>query len=116
MTHSTSDAFDALIVYRDQSVILILLLYFSGMAGMIILHKIAHIWSYSSPHFHAIGLNMERYRVSLRIQAKCGKIRTIITPNMDTFNAVNPGAHKMYAGSSFYFYALAAEASEYLCH
>ena len=35
---------------------------------------------------------------------------------MDTFNAVNPGAHKMYAGSSFYFYALAAEASEYLCH
>ena len=37
MTHSTSDAFDA--INRDQSVILVLLLYFSGMPGMIILRK-----------------------------------------------------------------------------
>ena len=32
---------------------------------------------------------MERYRVSLHIQSKCGKIRTSITPNTDTFYAVS---------------------------
>ena len=31
---------------------------------------------------------MPVYRVSLRIQSKCGKIRTRITPNTDTFHAV----------------------------
>ena len=30
----------------------------------------------------------ERYAVSLRIQSECGKIRTRITPNTDSFNAV----------------------------
>ena len=34
------------------------------------------------------GLNTERYSVSRRIQYKCGKIRTRITPNMDTFYVV----------------------------
>ena len=34
---------------------------------------------YSGPHFHAFGLNTERYRVSLRIQSECGKMRTRIT-------------------------------------
>ena len=32
--------------------------------------------------------NTERYRVSLRIQSECGKIRTKIIPNVDTFHAV----------------------------
>ena len=33
-------------------------------------------------------MNTERYGVSLRIQSECGKIRTRITPNTDTFLAV----------------------------
>ena len=39
--------------------------------------------------FSAFGLNTERYSVSLRIQSECGKIGTRITPNTDTFYAVN---------------------------
>ena len=46
------------------------------------------IWSYSGPLFPAFGLNTKRYAVSLRIQSKCGKIWTRITPNMDTFYSV----------------------------
>ena len=38
------------------------------------------------PHFPAFRLNMERYGISLRIQSECGKIRTRITPDMDTFH------------------------------
>ena len=30
----------------------------------------------SGPYFPAFGLNTKRYKVSLRIQSKCGKIRT----------------------------------------
>ena len=40
--------------------------------------------SYSGPHFPLFGLNTEY----LRIQSKCGKMRTRITPNTDTFYAV----------------------------
>ena len=47
-----------------------------------------HIQSYSGPHFPSFGLNTERHEVTLRIQSKCGKIRTRITPNTDTFHAV----------------------------
>ena len=47
--------------------------------------KSVRIRSYSGPHFHAFGLNMERYGVSLRIQYECGKMRTRITPNKVTF-------------------------------
>ena len=47
------------------------------------------IRSYSGPHFPAFGLNTEIYSVSLRIQSKCGKIRTTKPPNTDTFLAVN---------------------------
>ena len=47
------------------------------------------IRSYSGTHFPAFGLNMERYSVSLRNQSECGKIRTRITPNTDTFYAVS---------------------------
>ena len=43
------------------------------------------IRSYSGPYFHAFELNPEKYGVSRRIQLKCGKIRSRITPNMDRF-------------------------------
>ena len=39
--------------------------------------------------FPAFGLNMEIYCVNLRIQSKCGKIRTRRTTNTNTFYAVN---------------------------
>ena len=48
--------------------------------------------SYSGPHFPAFEMNRERYEVygvSLRIQSECGKMWTRITPNKDTFGAVN---------------------------
>ena len=50
--------------------------------------KSVRIRSYSGPHFPAFGPNPETYSVSLRIQSKCGKMRTRITPNTDTFHAV----------------------------
>ena len=43
---------------------------------------------YSGRPFPAFGLNTERYSVSLFIQSECGKKRTRITPNTDTFYAV----------------------------
>ena len=51
--------------------------------------KSVRIWGYSGPHFPAFGLNTERYSVSLRVQSECGKIRTRITPNTDTFYIVS---------------------------
>ena len=51
----------------------------------ITLHKSVRIRSYSGPHFPALGLNMERYGVSLRIQSECGKMQTRIIPKMDVF-------------------------------
>ena len=50
--------------------------------------KNVSIRSYSGPHFPAFGLNTERYGVSFRIQTKCGKVRSRITPNTDTSHAV----------------------------
>ena len=50
--------------------------------------KSVRIRSYSSLHFPSFELNTGRYSVSLRIQSKCGKMRTRITPNTDTFHAV----------------------------
>ena len=50
--------------------------------------KSVHIRSYSGPNFPAFGLNTKRYYVSLRIQSKCWKMRTRITPKTDTFYAV----------------------------
>ena len=50
--------------------------------------KSVHIRSFSGPYFPTFGLNTERYYASLRIQSECGKIRTRIIPNMDTFYAV----------------------------
>ena len=40
----------------------------------------------SVQYFPTFGPNTERYGVSLRIQSKRGKIRTIITPNRDIFS------------------------------
>ena len=50
--------------------------------------KRVRIRSYSGPYFPAFGLNTERYSGSLRIQSECGKIRTRIIPNTDTFYVV----------------------------
>ena len=38
--------------------------------------KVSKHGVFSGPYFPAFGLNTERYTVSLRIQSKCGKIRT----------------------------------------
>ena len=38
--------------------------------------KCVLIRSYTGPYFLAFGLNTDRYSVSLRIQSKCGKMRT----------------------------------------
>ena len=46
------------------------------------------IRSYSGPYFPALRLNSEGYSVSLSCQSECGKIRTRITPNTDTFHAI----------------------------
>ena len=46
--------------------------------------KSVHIWSYPDPHFPAFGLNTDRYG----IRSECGKMRTRMTPNTDTFYAV----------------------------
>ena len=50
--------------------------------------KSVRIWGYFSLHFPAFGLNTERCGVSLHIQSECEKMKTRITPNMDTFHTV----------------------------
>ena len=62
--------------------------------------KSVRIRSYSGPYFSAFGLNTERYSVSLRIQFECGKMRTRITPNTDTFYGVDLPQVKWYSISS----------------
>ena len=51
--------------------------------------KSVRIRRFSGPYFPAFGLNTKRYGVSLRIQLKCGKIRTRRTLNTNTFHAVS---------------------------
>ena len=46
------------------------------------------IRSYSGPLFPAFGLNTERWGMFLGVQSECGKMRTRITPNTNTFHAV----------------------------
>ena len=58
------------------------------LLGSIHCVKSVRIRSYSGPHFPAFGLNTERFTESLRIQSECGKMRTRITPNRDTFYVV----------------------------
>ena len=55
--------------------------------------KCVHIRSYSVPDFPAFRLNMGRYPLSLCIQSECGKMRTRIAPNTDTFYAVQTLKH-----------------------
>ena len=50
--------------------------------------KSVRIRSYSGSYFPVLGLNPERYGVSLRIHSKCGKIGTRKTLNTDAFNEV----------------------------
>ena len=50
--------------------------------------KSVRIRSYSGSYFPAFVLNTKRYSVSFRIQSECGKMRTRITANKDTFYAV----------------------------
>ena len=59
--------------------------------GVIDIHcvKSVCIWSCSGPHFATFGLTTEIYSVSLRIQSECGKIRTRINSNTDTFHTVD---------------------------
>ena len=58
------------------------------LASLLHCVKSVRIRSYSDPYFPAFGQNTERYGPSLCIQSKCGKMRTRITPNTDTFYAV----------------------------
>ena len=60
-------------------------------------------WSPFFLHFPAFGLNTDRYSVSLRIQFECGKIRTRITPTMDTFYAVELSRKYAYKGYLTFF-------------
>ena len=50
--------------------------------------KSVRIRSYSGPYFSGFRLNTERYSISFCNQFECGKIRTRINPNTDTFYAV----------------------------
>ena len=56
------------------------------------------IRSYSGPHFPAFGLSTDRYSVSHHIQSEYGKMRTIISPNTDTFHAVCIGEAEQIIG------------------
>ena len=69
--------------YSDKSVLFLV----SNMLHHCV--KSVCIGIYSGPYFPAFGLNTDRYSVSRRIQSECGKIRTRINPNMDTFYAVS---------------------------
>ena len=61
--------------------------------------KSVPIRSYYGLHFLAFGLDTERYGVSLRIQSKCGKMGTIVTPNTDTFKQCS--SQEQYALTKF---------------
>ena len=54
-----------------------------------------HIRNYFGPHFPAFGLSTERYSVSIRIQSKCWKMQTRITPNTDNSYAVFTAAIRL---------------------
>ena len=62
--------------------------------------KKVHTQSFSGPYFPAFGLNTDIYSVNLRIQSKCGKIRTRKTRNTDTFYAVVFSLLKTYRSRS----------------
>ena len=51
--------------------------------------KRVHIQSFSGPYFPAFRLNTYIYKVNLRIQSECGKMRTRKAQNTDTFHVVS---------------------------
>ena len=51
--------------------------------------KNARIQSFSDPYIPSFRLNMEIYRVNLRIQSECGKKQTRNPPNTVTLHAVH---------------------------
>ena len=63
--------------------------------------KSVGIRSFSGPYFPAFGLNMERYGVSVHIQAECWKIWTRKSPNTDSFHAVNFYLKKFFYNQLF---------------
>ena len=68
--------------YKPSFLVIFALVSFNSNVFYLVHHcvKSVRIRSYSGPHFPAFGLNTERY---------CGKMRTRITPNTDTFYAVH---------------------------
>ena len=72
--------------------------------------KSVRIQSYSGPHFPVFGLNTERYSLSLRIQSKCGKMRTRITPNKDTFYVLYVINEKFRKNDYIFFHRI-----EFIC-
>ena len=61
---------------RKSCVLLLLLLFFFHL-----LHETCPYSEFSGSYYHAFGPNTEIYSVLLRIQSKCGKIRTRKTPS-----------------------------------
>ena len=59
--------------------------------------KSVRLQSYSGPYFPAFALNTERYGVYVCIQSECGKVRTKITPDTDTFHAVTTSSGQYYS-------------------
>ena len=63
-------------------------------AKIINVSQLLHAWKvskygiFSGPYFPALGLNTERYEVSLRIQPEREKYGPEKTPCLDTFQAV----------------------------
>ena len=55
--------------------------------------KSVHSRNFSGPYFSVFGLNTDSYGVSLRIQSKCGKIRTRKFTNTGTFHAMTTITH-----------------------
>ena len=49
----------------------------------------APIWSFSGPHFAALGLNTEIYRVNFCVPSEFGKMQTRKIPNAATFHSVS---------------------------
>ena len=63
--------------------------------------KCVHIRSYSGLCFPAFALNTERCGVCFVIQSECGKVRTRITPNTDTFYAVHQTVNRIVLTSLY---------------
>ena len=58
---------------------------------------------FSGPYFPTLGLNTERYSVSLRNYFECGKIQTRKTPYLDTFHAVVMGNSSKEAAYTIFY-------------